>query len=143
MSNKRLNPPHPLWGWFCIILGVIPLLVGLGIIQADQPDKDAPMVIVSLAGLIFLISVIMILIDNYSRAHFYCAVLICLSFALVSGWATITASLENISGGLPFVSDETSILLARLLFEFGVIISGGLAIYALKEFILGNKINGE
>lgn len=100
LSNKRLNPPHPLWGWFCIILGVIPLLVGLGIIQADQPDKDAPIVIISLPGLIFLISVIMILIDNYLRAHFYCAVLICLCFAVVSGWATITASPENIFGGL-------------------------------------------
>ena len=116
-------------------------MVGMGLIPAGQPDKNAPLVIISLAGFIFVISGVMILIGNHSRLHSLCAVLICVSFAVVGGWASFTASPENISGGLPYVSDDINVLFARMLFGFGVIISIGLALYAFKELISGNKIN--
>lgn len=120
------------YGVACIALGCYPIALGLGIVEADSGLAAPPWVVVS-AGLAFIIAGSMILFAHNSRANDLFAGILLLLFCATGIWVAGFSSDQGFSGGLPFVSRETNIMIGRWLFGLGALISFAMAVYALRR----------
>lgn len=134
MNDSEQNmKSHPVLGWICILLGLYPLAIAFGYLNTESSSTNAPMRIVGMAGMIFIIAGCMILLRQHGRLVDVLAALICFIFAIVGVWVSIFSPSQGISGGLPFVSEELNIILARGVFGFGVIVTSLMCIYAIRR----------
>jgi len=141
MSPTRfIRKTHPGWGWLCIAIGLYAISVALGIIKPDDSAVHAPMWVIAICGVIFLISGIMVLIGQRSRVNSLCAAILCGCFALVGAWASLFPPPEGFSGGIPLLSKSANTIIARCLFGSGAVLSSILSIYALRRFLRLRKL---
>lgn len=130
---KKSYKSHPVVGWICILFGIYPLAIASGFLNVDSESVHAPMWIVGLCGLVFIIAGCMILFRQYGRLVDMLAAFVCLSFAVVGIWVSLFSPSDGFSGGIPFVSKELNHFLARGMFGLGAIISLLICTYAIKR----------
>lgn len=61
---------------------------------------------------------------------------ICLSLSIIGFWVAFYG--EDIQGGIPFIAAATNQVIGRIVFGFGAVITGLLAVVAFRE-LFGNK----
>lgn len=117
-----------LQGLLCIVLGLYPLSIALGFLDVGDTRAHAPMWIIALSGTVFLIAGFMILSASQSYVNDLLAAVVCLSFGSVGLWVAFFGPSESFSGGIPFLSRDTSVQIARWVFGCGasicLVISG-------------------
>ena len=63
-SPRPFGRAHALWGWFCIALGLYAVAIATELLPTDTLALHAPMWVVLLCGLVFLLGGAMMLIDG-------------------------------------------------------------------------------
>lgn len=58
---------------------------------------------------------------------------ICLSLSIIGFWIVFYGDAENIQGGIPFIAEATNQVIGRIVFGFGALITGLLAVVAFRE----------
>lgn len=117
----------------CIVLGALPLSVALGLISVSEGQIHAPMWVVALSGIVFMIAGCMILLGNHSRANDVLAGVLCLLFGIVGIWVSLFSPDEGFSGGVPLLSNAANITLARWVFGGGALICFAISVYAFRR----------
>lgn len=120
-------------GLICIVLGTLPLLVALGVIPVDEADVYAPIWVVAISGMVFLIGGCMIFLGDHSWANELLAGVLCLLFGVVGVWVALFACSEGFSGGIPLLSDAVNVTLGRWVFGGGALISFSISAYAFRR----------
>lgn len=118
------------WGLVCIAIGLYPVAVGLGLFPVQM--LAPPWVAVAI-GVCFLIAGLMILLAKHERANDLLAGVILLVFGILGIWVAIFSSDDGFSGGIPFLSRETNILIARWAFGLGTLISFSMCAWAFRR----------
>jgi hypothetical protein len=60
---------------------------------------------------------------------------ICLSLSIIGFWIVFYGDGQNIQGGIPFIAEATNQVIGRIVFGFGAVITGLLAVVAFRELI--------
>ena len=122
------------WGWACILFGLYPIGAALGLLPIAQDGVHAPVWVLFLCGVIFAMGGCMILLGQHSRLNDLFAFVFSLAASTIGAWVALFGSSEQFSGGIPFVPYHINIMLGRILFGVGAIITLGMAAYALHRF---------
>ncbi|MFK7795348.1 MAG: hypothetical protein AB8B89_08370 [Gammaproteobacteria bacterium] len=130
---EKINKSHPFLGWICVLLGLYLLAIAFDFLSVDSESIFAPMWIIGLCGLVFIISGCMILFRQHDRLIDILAAIICFSFAAIGIWVSLFSPSDGFSGGIPFLSKELNIFLARGVFGLGAIITSLLCVYAIRR----------
>lgn len=120
-------------GLLCIALGVFPLSIALGLLPVDEADVYAPMWVVAISGIVFLIAGCMIFLGNHSWANDLLAGVLCLLFGIVGIWVSLFSPSEGFSGGVPLLSKAANVTLARWVFGSGALICFAISVYAFRR----------
>jgi len=123
----------------CIVLGILPMLIALGLIPVDEADVLAPMWVVALSGMVFLIGGCMIFLGDHSRANDLLAGVLCLVFGVVGTWVSLFSPGEGFSGGIPLLSTADNVILGRWVFGGGALICFVISAYAFRRAILSSR----
>ena len=121
-----------IYGAFCILIGCYPIALALGIVPVDPAELTAPRSVIGGAGLAFVVSGLMILLAQHSRANNFLAGLLLLLFGAMGTWVAVFSSDAGFSGGLPFLSAERNISIGRWVFGIGALICFALCVYAFR-----------
>ena len=133
-AEQSKPAPRALAG-FCVVMGLVPLLISMGAIPVEPGSVHAPRWVVGLAGLVFVVGGIMIFLGPQSGWSDALAAILLASFAAVGGWVSVFGESEYISGGLPLVSRETNIIIARCVFGAGAVVCLLLLRIAMKRAV--------
>ncbi len=140
MARKKIDTKlNSLWGWTCIAIGLYPILTAAGWFPIDPLSIHVPMWGLALCGLMFVASGCMILVGRKSRMNDLFAFVFCLSAATVGFWISFYGDSGQVSGGIPFVSQEFNDRLARIVFGTGATLSLGISMIALQRFRKSRK----
>lgn len=123
------------YGIGCLALGCYPIAIAFGPLAVESAELLAPRWVVAGAGLTFLIAGCMILLANHARANDMLAGLLLLLFGVLGMWVAVFSSDKGFSGGLPFVPQETNILVGRWLFGLGALICFAFSAYAFRRAV--------
>ena len=133
---RSLSPRARLaYGAGCIAVGCYPIALGLGLLPVDEAGLSAPPWVVAGAGFAFIIAGFMILFARHSRINDLLAGVLLLLFGIMGVWVSLFSASDGFSGGLPFLSRETNVLLGRWLFGLGALISFAMCGYAFRRAI--------
>lgn len=120
-------------GLVCIALGCYPLSIALGFLPIDEAKMMAPMWVVAMSGVVFIIAGGMILLGNHSWANDLLAGILCLLFGVMGAWVSLFSASEGFSGGVPLLGHESNVTLARWMFGIGALISFAISAYAFRR----------
>jgi len=120
-------------GLVCIALGCYPLSIALGFLPIDEAKMMAPMWVVAMSGIMFIIAGGMILLGNHSWANDLLAGILCLLFGVMGAWVSLFSASEGFSGGVPLLGHESNVTLARWMFGIGALISFAISAYAFRR----------
>ena len=123
----------------CLALGGFLVLVACGLIEDDPTKRHAPDLIIALSGSVFIIAGIMMLVGRQSRVNDLLAAILCTTFGIIGAWVAIYGTSEGFSGGIPLISDEANIRLARGVFGLGSLLCFAISGWAFKRFYLSAK----
>ncbi len=121
-----------------IACGGFTLLVASGVLPA-QSAGNTPIWVVAVAGLVFVIGGVMILLRHHSRALDLFAAVILAGFTSIGVWVAFYSPADGISGGIPFLPESMNVGLGRIMFGLGALICFGCFLYALKRFFGSHK----
>lgn len=120
-------------GLVCIALGCYPLSIALGLLPVDEAKLMAPMWVVAMSGIVFVIAGGMILSGNHSWANDLLAGILCLLFGIMGAWVSLFSASEGFSGGVPLLPHESNVTLGRWMFGIGALISFAISAYAFRR----------
>lgn len=126
-------------GLFCIALGAYPLAIAFGLIPVGDTKILAPMWVVALSGVVFLIAGCMILLKDHFWAKDLLAGVLCLIFGILGTWVSLFSASEGISGGVPLLSHQANVTLGRWVFGIGALISFAISAYAFRRAIQSSR----
>jgi hypothetical protein len=126
-------------GLLCIALGTFPLAIAFGFIPVDETQVQTPMWVVALSGVVFLIGGCMIFLANHSGVNDLLAAILCLLFGIVGAWVSLFAPADGFSGGVPLLSPEANVTLARWVFGCGALICFAISVYAFRRSIQSSR----
>ncbi|MEO0574000.1 MAG: hypothetical protein AAF004_00965 [Pseudomonadota bacterium] len=132
MSASGDQHAHPIVGVVCIVLGCFPLAIATGLMQAQPGTIHAPLWVVGLVGVIAIVAGVMVMLPT-GRVLDAVACLLCAGFAAVGFWLSLKAPADGFSGGLPFISSGANVMVARVIFGSGAVMSLIMAVYAAKR----------
>jgi len=119
---------------FCVAAGGLLILVAFGVISSSPGQRHAPDFIIALCGLAFIIAGCMVLVGQQSRFNDLLAAILCLLFGATGAWVAIFSPSEGFSGGIPLISNEANVRLARWVFGFGSLVCFAISGWACKRF---------
>jgi len=119
---------------FCIISGGLLILVALGVISTSPGQRHAPDFIIAISGAVFVIAGCMVLVGRQSRLNDLLAAVLCLLFGATGAWVAIYSPSEGFSGGIPFISNEANVRLARWVFGAGSLVCFAISVWAFKRY---------
>jgi hypothetical protein len=113
-------------GILLIVAGIAVSLVALDVIQVDPNTVHAPDWILGLLGLLFIGGGLMTVVNPQSSLASWSAGTVVIAITVVFAWVSLYGPAEQFSGDLPFLSRETNVTIARIV--FGCVALLGLAI---------------
>lgn len=131
-QNKLSTNKRVVYGLLFLGTGFAFILVSFGIIQLDESTIHSPMWVIGLCGVVFSIAGLMVFLGEKSRFSNLLAAILTLSFGSIGAWVALFAESSGFSGGLPFISNGTNAILARMMFGAGSLICFAIAVYAIK-----------
>ena len=138
-AGQHLQKAPAGWGWLCVVLGLIPVLIALGVVGSNDPGVQAPAWVLVLSGTVFILAGLMILIGRSSRTNHLLAALLCACFGAVGTWVALFAPAEGFSGGIPLISDSINLALGRWMFGLGAVLCFFISVYALRLYFRHSK----
>lgn len=120
-------------GLLCIALGCYPLSIALGFLPINEAKVMAPMWVVAMSGIVFVIAGGMILLGSHSWANDLLAGILCLLFGIMGAWVSLFSASEGFSGGILLLSHESNVTLGRWMFGIGALISFAISAYAFRR----------
>jgi hypothetical protein len=143
MSAQQPATPRQMYfyGALAAAAGLYFMLVGFGVLATPGGPRNlhAPLWVVQLIGLIFVLAGAAIVIQGMGHANgsgelpadapqwmraaqYFIGVVVFACFALIGSWVAIGGESRQFSGGIPFVSSLTNVSLARVMFGLGAAI---------------------
>ena len=119
----------------CVLSGGLLILVACGILVDDPDQRHAPDFIIAISGAVFIIAGCMVLVGRQSRYNDLLAAVLCLLFGATGAWVAVYSPGEGFSGGLPLISNEANITLARWVFGLGSLTCFAISGWAFKRFL--------
>lgn len=120
------------WGWLFIGSGLAVIAIATDLLPTDDANFGAPRWLIGIAGSIFVIAGLMILLGEKSNINNFLAGCLLTGMGLVGGWVGIFGSDQGFSGGIPFVPETVNISIARGIFGIGSLFCLLMAAYAFK-----------
>ena len=136
MPSSPAKTYHPRWGWLCMFLGLYPIAFALKLFPTGDTTEYAPMWIIFLCGLAFVIAGTVILVKRHSRINTLLATLILLILGAIGVWVALFSPDEWFLGGFTGLTKEQNIVLARWMFGIGAIASFITSSYGIQQFLL-------
>ena len=130
---------HIAMALLCMALGGMLLLVAGGFFIDNPDQQNAPDFVIAMCGSAFIVAGCMILVGRRSRFNDLLAAILCLLFGATGAWVALFSPSDGFSGGLPLISSEANIRLARWVFGLGSLVCFALAAWALKRFFFGQR----
>jgi arginine exporter protein ArgO len=118
----------------CLVSGGLLILVAAGVISTSPSQRHAPDFIITLSGLAFIIAGCMVFVGRQSRSNDLLAAILCLLFGATGAWVAIYGPSEGFSGGIPLISNEANVWLARWVFGLGSLVCFALSGWAFKIY---------
>lgn len=112
-------------GPLSLAVGVFILLVACGVIPAPEEDFHSPRWVLGVVAVIFSAAGISLIFPEEPRwLRLLVVALIPLGLGITGAWAALFSDATGfvVEGGLPFVSRETNIKIARSMFGIGAVI---------------------
>lgn len=109
-----------------LVSGLVIELTVFDIISIDENLVHAPNWVIALLGILFLSGGLVIVVSPESSIATWSAGTLVIAMTLVSAWVAVYGSSEHFSGDLPFISQDTNVIIARII--FGCVSLLGLAI---------------
>ena len=128
---------HPVWAAVCILLGLYPLAIVFGVLDVPAADLRAPLWIVALVGLVFVIGGCMVLIGQASRWNDFLAGILCLMFSAMGAWVALYGPAEGFYGGIPLLRPGANVIVSRWVFGIGAVLSLLIAGWAFSRWSNG------
>lgn len=119
---------------FCMAVGGMLILVACGFFIDNPDQRDAPDFVIAMCGSAFIIAGGMVLVGRRSRVNDLFAAILCLLFGATGVWVALFSPSDGFSGGLPLISNEANIRLARWVFGLGSLVCFAMAAWAFKRF---------
>ena len=136
MPSSPAKTYHPRWGWLCMFLGLYPIAFALKLFPTGDTTEYAPMWIIFLCGLAFVIAGTVILVKRHSRINTLLATSILLILGAIGVWVALFSPDEWFLGGFTGLTEAQNIVLARWMFGLGAIASFITSGYGIQQFLL-------
>lgn len=133
-SNAPQNKRHPGWAGFCILLGLYPVSIALGVLDVAQEDLRAPLWVFAVVGLAFVIVGCMLMLGSSSPWNDLLAGMLCLGFGILGLWVAIYGPAEGFSGGIPLFPHTLNTTIGRWVFGLGSVISFSISGWAFYRW---------
>lgn len=119
-----------------MFLGLYPIAFALKLFPTGDTTEYAPMWIIFLCGLAFVIAGTVILVKRHSRMNTLLATSILLILGAIGVWVALFSPDEWFLGGFTGLTGEQNIVLARWMFGIGAIVSFIISGYGIQQFLL-------
>ncbi|MEM1055634.1 MAG: hypothetical protein AAGI52_08905 [Bacteroidota bacterium] len=120
--RSHKNPPSPILGVLTLGMGLFVTAIGLGIVPVDPANVHAPMWVLAVCGLVFVIGGVAVLAHGRPGIQSAAGLTIVLAFGLVGGWVALFGDAAQMSGGIPFLPRALNVALGRGLFGIGAVL---------------------
>jgi hypothetical protein len=124
---------------FCLVSGGLLMLVSFGVIATSPGQRHAPDFVIALCGFAFVIAGCMVLVGRQSRLNDLLAAILCLLFGATGAWVGIYGPSEGFSGGIPLISNEANVRLARWVFGVGSLVCFAISGWAFRTWFTSRR----
>lgn len=131
-QNKLSKKNRVVFGLIFFGVGLVFILVSFDIIQIAESEINSPRWVLGLCGFVFALAGVMIFLGENSGINNLLAALMILSFGCIGAWVTFYGDAADFSGGLPFLSNESNVILARTMFGISTAICFAISAYAIR-----------
>lgn len=108
-----------LTGLVCIVLGLSVCLIGIGVIPYDPDKIHAPVWVIVTGGGVFVLGGLAVVFQRKTLLVSVLGNLLVIAFAAVAAWVAVSGPAAQFSGGIPFLSHEWNVTIARYVFGIG------------------------
>lgn len=115
MTRQPVDVP-PWLGWLFVAVGLAIVAVATGIIPSDPAKFHAPKWIVGLCGFAFAAAGFKLVTINRPAVSRWVGPVLVACFGVIGLWVGLFGEASQFSGGIPLVSAETNVSVARWTF---------------------------
>ncbi len=116
-----------------LVTGLVIELAVIDIISIDENLVHAPNWVIALVGILFLSGGLAVVVSPESYIATWSAGTLVIAITLVSAWVTAYGSSEHFSGDWPFVSQDTNVIIARIMFGCVSLLGVAIILAAAKK----------
>ena len=138
MKNQAHKRTRERIGWLCLGIGLYVSSISTGLLPIKIDNLHAPLWVLFLCGVIFILCGVMMLIGHGSKFNNILAAIVLIIMAGIGGWIALFSTPEAISGGIPFLSETNNIILSRIVFGCGALLTFFMSMYAIRKYIKNN-----
>ena len=120
-------------GGFSLLMGLMICLVGFGVLPTEEGSVHAPPWVVTACGALFVLAGCAVFLQGRPLALSVIGNLIIASFAAVGAWVALAGSSDGFSGGIPLVSHDLNVRIARGMFGTGAFLCALILIPGIKH----------
>ena len=124
-----------LTGVACIFAGTPICMIALDFLAYDEDKIHAPDWVLLLAGGVFILGGLALLLQNRPLIVSLLGNLIVVSFAAIAAWVAMSGPSEQFSGGVPFLPHEFNVKIARIVFACVALLCALMLIPGLKHLL--------
>ncbi len=124
-----------LGGVVCIALGASVCMIALNILPYEESKIHAPDWVILVSGAVFIFGGLAMLFRANQLVVSVLGNLIVLSFACVAAWVAFLGPSEHFSGGIPLLSYELNVKVARIMFGSGSVMCALILIPGVKQLL--------
>jgi hypothetical protein len=126
-----------LTGLFFVVMGVFILLAAFGLGPMSGSAIHAPRWVIGLAGLLFIGSGVL-LIEKFHKLATFMAGFVTIGITVICAWIAVFGEAEYFSSGLSLFSDDTEVLIARVLFGAVAVLGAAITVNAFRKIFAGS-----
>lgn len=116
-----------------IVAGVAIVLIAIKAITIDEKLVHAPSWIIGLLGVLFIAGGLAAAFNAESGIAKWAAGTVVITITIVSGWVALYGPEAHFSGNLLFLSRETNVIIARVVFGCVSLLGVGIIAAAIKK----------
>ena len=116
-----------------IAAGIVIELTVLDVVSIDNSSVHAPDWVIALLGVLCLSGGLAIAFSPENRIAIWSAGSLVITMTIASAWVTVYGSSEYFSGDLPFISRDTNVLIARIVFACVSLLGLAIIVAAAKK----------